>query len=152
MTNPIASAKGSNGQVEVHKDVVRITRKGLWAKLVQSFQGDVEIPIQAITSIEFKKPGFLGDGHIRFTYAGSSGRIAAMACDPDMVQFGSGDLSSFEKVRDLVQYRSNQLRQAPRTAQPSANGSELTALMDLHTKGILTDEEFLAKKRKLLGK
>jgi len=148
-STPIAVAKGSNGQVELHKDVVRITRKGLWAKLVQTFSGDVEIPIRLISSVELKKGGLL-DGHIRFTYPGSGERVAALATDPNMVQFGGRARENFETIKRLIEQRREQLAQAA-APRASSNLDEIEKLASLHRKGILTDAEFSAKKAQLLA-
>jgi len=145
---PIAVAKGSNGQVELYKEKVRITRKGLWAKLVQGFSGEVEIPVRSITAVELKKAGLL-DGHIRFNFPGASERVAALATDPNMVQFGARANESFANIKRLIERRRDDLAK-PASAPSSLD--EIEKLAGLHKRGILTDEEFSAKKAGLLSR
>jgi hypothetical protein len=146
---PIAVAKGNNGQVELYKDKIRVTRKGLWAKITQFGVGDREVRISDLSSVEFKKGGLL-DGHVRFTYPGSSEKSAALACDPDQVQFGSRARKDFERIVNLIEQRRDQLSE-PSAPLPTNNLDEIEKLAGLHSRGILTDEEFSAKKAQLLA-
>ena len=53
-------------------------------------------------------------------------------------------------AQDAAQQPAPQYVEAPAPAQPDVT-TELTQLAQLHSQGILTDEEFSAKKAQLLG-
>lgn len=57
MEEPILEAKGTNGQVELLQDRIRIRRKGLFGK---GIGGDHDIPYQQLTSIKFKSGWMTG--------------------------------------------------------------------------------------------
>ena len=55
--------------------------------------------------------------------------------------------------QEQAQYEQQAAQQAPAAAPPGASDdmAELQQLADLHAQGILTDEEFAAKKAQILG-
>ena len=67
----------------------------------------------------------------------------------------SGAVSHHQQQKYAAQDAQAQQQYAPPPAAPAAGApditTELTQLAQLHTQGILTDEEFAAKKAQLLG-
>lgn len=145
------TAKGIGGEVTVTQTSVIINRKGFFA-LMQNLRGSKEISISNITAVQFKKPG-LTNGFIQFSFSGSSeksGGSFKAASDENSVVFSGKHLSQFEYVRDLVNYLRNQ---PVNPAQPANNGSisDLEKLAELKERGIITEDEFAAKKQQILG-
>jgi hypothetical protein len=64
-------AVGMDGQVELHKDRIIITRKGFFAMLSHGIKPQRELPLGAITTVEFQDAGIFNKGYINFLYAGN---------------------------------------------------------------------------------
>lgn len=63
---------GSDGQIELMSDRVVITRAGLWNVFKYGFNTKKEIPLSAITTVNFRDANALRFGEIDFSYAGRS--------------------------------------------------------------------------------
>lgn len=142
--------KGINGQISFNGQSVVISRKGFLGFMTQGLKGQKEIPVKSIVSIQLKKGGALVNGFIQFaTGAGESkGGITAAQKDENSVLFNVFDNEDFELLRSLV----NEAMNAPvMTASSTSVAEQLEKLAGLLERGLLTDKEFIAEKKKLLG-
>lgn len=155
-----ADVKFYNGQITVYEDRVVITRKGLMPMFYQGYSGGSKtIPISSITAVEFKKQG-MKQGFIHFSVSGE-GKLAksynAMVKDENTVTFIPSDQKTALQVKELVEKlmtRYRQAAQSPAAVQQAAPGSaadELLKLKQLLDAGALTQEEFDATKKRILG-
>ncbi len=104
--------------------------------------GTFKIPVKAINGVRLKKPaGALVDGNIIFDSGGGAG-------DTKTVEFKEKDLSLFENFRDRVE---SMMNEGEVQAAPVSEADELKRFAALHAEGLLTDEEFQAKKKQILG-
>lgn len=146
-------AKGVNGQVIVDGAWLTITRKGLGR--VGHSRGDRRIPISSITAVQFRPPGAMSNGFVRFTMPGAPearGGMRNSASDENAVVFTRKHTAEFERVRDAVeQFIAGQ--SAPPVASPANGGlaGQLGKLAELHTAGALSDTEYEAAKARILG-
>jgi hypothetical protein len=158
-TAPTASeefvAKGYNGKIIVRAQSVVISHKGAVALLVgQGLRGDKEIPLEEITAIQLKNAGMTA-GYMQIAYKGSvesKGGVFSAAKDENSVNFYKGAQKDFERAKHLIEDRRRALLAA--AAAPShtlSPAEELARFAQLHRDGVLTDEEFAAKKKQLLG-
>ncbi len=115
-----------------------IHREGFIAKR------SMEIPLEKINDVRFHQSVFerlIGAGDLILESAGEFGRnVFSDIRNPEHVQktiYHQGELNQQREMR-------------PRAAAPSAT-SELERLADLQARGVLTEEEFQAQKRKILG-
>ena len=103
----LATLKGVNGQLDVYKDKVTITRKGLLSKLTQGFfAGERSIYIKQITSIRFKQAGLIFNGFIQFTLPGTLEYRKGMtnqSKDENTVMFSSKNKEDALRVKDIVE-------------------------------------------------
>ncbi len=153
----VVFAKGTSGQIRVEPGWVTLHRKGFSAAIMQgSAKGDKRIPIASISAVQMKKPG-LSAGYIQLIFSGShdstGGAIAAMS-DENSVGFQKHALPAFERVRDEIERQitarhAPAVAPAPATAQSVAD--EIRDLAALRDEGLVTGEEFEARKRSLLG-
>lgn len=104
----------------------------------------MEIPLEKINDVRFHQSVFerlIGAGDLILESAGEFGRnVFSDIRNPEHVQktiYHQGELNQQREMR-------------PRAAFPSAT-SELERLADLRARGVLTEEEFQAQKRKILG-
>lgn len=112
-------------------------------------------PIRNISSIEVKKPGIMA-GYIQFSIAGGAvrdssfqitGGAFAAASDENSVLFSADKEHKLAlEIKEFVE----RFKDAP--APPvGAVADEIRKLKELLDQGILTADEFSAKKRQLLG-
>jgi hypothetical protein len=144
--------KGVNGQIRFDGREVTISRKGVLGFLTQGFKGEKSIDVEHISSIQFKNAGLMLNGYIQFAFIGgreSKAGIFDASQDENTVMFSIGQQKVFEQLRDAVKKRGQELRTP--SGQPSGVSDEVEKLAGLRDRGILTDEEFQAKKRQLLG-
>lgn len=152
MSDSMLTAEGYNGDLELTETVVRIRRKGLLSVLAQGFKGDKEILISQVTSVQFKPANFWLNGYIQFAFVGgleNLGGLMSAAEDENTVLFKEGQQPAFERFRDEVMKRIAQAR-APTGPAPSA-ADEIERLAGLRDRRLISDDEFQAAKRKLLG-
>jgi len=144
-------AKGINGQLTVKARSVVVARKGALGFMTQGLKGEKEIPIDQITAVQFKKAG-MTSGYIQLTISGgveSKGGVFSAGNDENTVMFVKKSQADFEKAKSLIEERRS--RPGAAAAPATSNLDEISKLADLKAKGIITDEEFAAKKKQLLG-
>jgi hypothetical protein len=154
---PTMSIKGVNGQVSVVGDFIVINRKGFMAKMSQGFTKDEKrLNIHTITAVQLKKPG-MTRGYIQFTLAGgneSRKGVSDATKDENSVLFDKKSLAEFEALRDYVDRRITEAH-APQSPSPSQEpdlGEQIRKLAALRDEGLLTEDEFQAKKADLLSR
>lgn len=154
---PIISMEGVASLLEVYKDKVCLTPKGAMGFLTQGLKGTKTIPFYSITAIQFKKTGLLS-GYIQFTIpGGNEGRrgLLEAAREENTFMF-AGDNDTALEIKEYVEKRMFELRSpsptsgSPAPAQVPSLTEELKKLAELKEKGVLSDDEFLAAKKRLI--
>lgn len=143
-------ADGSNGSIEIAGDSIIIRRKGFANILTQGVQGDKQIPIKNITSIQFKSAGGMMAGLIQFSILGGRefrGGMLEATKDENAVMFSREQEPAFLELREMIQRRMNH----PERSATMPTVEELERLAALHEKGLLTAEEFSEAKRGMLS-
>ena len=149
MADELMKAEGINGTVLLFRRHLTIKRKGMGTVFTHGLKGDKDIQLSSISSVQFKKAGFTS-GYIQFAFMGgqeSQGGVLSASRDENTVLFRKGHQEAFELLRDAVQERiSNDT--GDRVVSPA---DEIGKLAGLKEKGIITEKEFAAKKKQLLG-
>jgi len=154
---PGTFAQGSNGELELGSDRLMIRRRGVMSFVTHGLQGDKEIYLHRITSIQLKHAGPLTKGYIQFAFEGgheAKRGIFEAAGDENTVFFTTVQEPDFIAVKNAVDQRLAALRSAsfrPATGVVGGSVGDLERLAELRARGLLTDEEFALAKRKLLG-
>jgi hypothetical protein len=152
-------AKGHNGTIVFDTDFVTITRKGFLARATIG-KGDKRIPVASITAIQWKPAGAMVNGFIQFTLGGGNesrskfGRQTSDAVnDENSVVFLKKQMPAFQVLREQVE---DAIAQRGRPSSPVAAVAgpldQLKQLGELHDAGVVTDEEFEAKKMSILAR
>ncbi len=149
-------AKGSGGQLVGTPQKVVIQRKGIMGRSMQ--RGDREIRLDQISAIQLKKPG-LTVGFCRLSYLGGQetkgGGALNAAYDENAIVIQHGQYGEFEQAKALIEQYQQAMAQAQRAPvvvqAPVSAADELEKLAGLRDKGIISEEEFAAKKRQILG-
>lgn len=115
--------------------------------------GDQFFQVRNLCGVEWRSPDVL-DGHLRLVPRGGEPRASQADRDPASVVFGLGygpvHLSLPFAAAVLAAIRSSD-RVPARVATPGAVAERIRHLGELHQAGLVTDEEFSAKKAELLA-
>jgi hypothetical protein len=150
----LKKAKGIGGDLELLKNKIRIKRKGGTAFLLHGLKGDKEIFLNQISSIQFKKAGFTS-GYIQFAFMGgreAKGGVFQAASDENTIMFTKDDQEDFIEIKNTIEEQVFQFQNPDKkNDKTSLNIDDLEKLAKLKDEGIITEEEFQAKKRQILG-
>ncbi len=147
----LMEAKGVNGQLQLLENKIRILRKGLMAFTSHGLKGEKEILIKSISSIQLKKASFLINGYIQFSFIGgqeTKGGILDATKDENTIMFNSKQQPDFIKIKEAIEEKMLSLEKGE---SKTSDLEQLERLAELKAKGIITEEEFEAKKKQILG-
>lgn len=160
----VMRCKGVNGTVIFDGIWVTIDRsKGMLARTTVG-KGEKKIAVTQITSVRWKQPSHMVRGYIAFSLAGaveSRSRFGKQttdaAKDENAVVVAHSQADEFlalkEKIEEvLTQHHAPSSAQAPATAPVDDPAEQLKKLADLHQSGLLSDEEFAAKRAALVDR
>jgi hypothetical protein len=147
-------AEGVNANLLLLEDRVRIQRREEKTFLNQGFKGQKDILFSQISSVHLKKATTLGNGYIHFSLLGrDESRGPDPTRDENTVMFRSARQPDFDKIKAVIETKMAAARATvtrPRLSTMSYI-EELEQLAVLRNKGVITEEEFAAKKRQILG-
>jgi Short C-terminal domain len=147
--------KGSNGTLIVQPTKVILK----YGKFLGSGKGEKEIRIKSITGMQIKKPGLMA-GYIQFAFSGGkeqNGRSVLDATkDENTIMCNSkSQYEGFLTAKELIEKYQDELDKGTSSTTTVLNevsaADEIKKLAELRDSGILTEEEFSAKKKQLLG-
>ena len=152
------TAVGANGQIELSGNRIIVSLKGAMSFLNQGFSQEKETMVSQIASIELKNPSMLSRGSIQITRTEGNrarGRVPTALRDETTVIFDKRSQPEFEELKrriDAVRNSATLPEEEPAQPSPAAWGlDELERLASFHQRGIITDAEFEAKKKEILG-
>ena len=134
---------GVNDQLEVYDEKVIIRRKNTKAK----YSGDKTIYLNQITGVEFKKAGLVLAGYIQFTLPGS---ISSKHGISDAVH-NENSVVFNKKYNDVAEEIKSKIETLIQNQSKSSDPDLLRKYKQLFDEGIITKEEFGAKKKEILG-
>jgi hypothetical protein len=148
---------GDNGSLTIEDSFVCIRRNS--NNFSHSSMGDKNIHYRSITAVQFKKSeksplGYI-TGFLQLTIKGGrdlQGGFFEAMMDENTITF-QGDRKNvhFLKAKKLIEAKIQQLHEPSPPVNPSSSLEDLEKLAALKDKGIITEEEFQAKKRQILG-
>ena len=161
-------AEGVNANLLLLDDRVRIQRREEKTFLNQGFGRDKEILLSQITAVRLRKATKLGNGFIQLALAGAPEvSDAEVARDQNTILFRNTRQVEFERIKTAIEMRKSVTRavmpqslpqyqpspqyQPPPPPRAPSYIEELEQLASLRDKGVITEEEFAAKKRQILG-
>jgi hypothetical protein len=143
----------------VYDDCVSFAPKGALGFMTKGMQGERKIFYSDMSSIQFKKSSSLLSGFIEFYFAGHNtqkqgGGLFAGTNNENRFTFYNKFLPDMEKIRDYIQGKINE-KNAPQNVvvqSAAASGAdELLKFKQLLDAGVITQDEFDAKKKQILG-
>lgn len=150
----IMEAIGTNGRLQLFENKIILKKKVGF--LIFRAGREKMIPISSISSIQFSGAKIFKKayGFIQFSFGGptKSLRFDNIKRDPDAIVFTFREARKFEKIKVLIEERMIKSQEVVTPlGQTSSNLDEIEKLAKLYDKGIITKEEFEAKKKQLLG-
>ena len=150
----IMRAEGVDAYLLLLEDRVRFQRREEKIFLNQGYRGSKDIMLSRISSVRLRKATTLGNGYIGFSLIGDN-----EVKSPDGVRsenalmFKAAHQAEFEKLKAAIEAKITAAK--VRFAHPQTRSlsyiEELEQLASLRDKGIITEDEFAAKKRQILG-
>ena len=141
--------------LRVYDDYCEISGK---AGTLNRTKGTKKLYYSDLTSVQFKLPGAFFAGYIQFEYPGSDTTNKSSYESENAVVFNKKDnIKLMEEIYNFVERRISEEKQAKRAPagtviqQATSPAEELKKMKELLDMGIITQEEFDAKKKQLLG-
>jgi len=150
----LIKAKGIGGDLELLKNKIRVKRKGGMAFLLHGLKGDKEIFLNQISSIQLKKAGFALNGYLQFAFLGgreAKGGLFQAVSDENTIMFSKDNQKDFIEIKNAIEEQIYQFQNQNKNDKTSLGINDLEKLAKLRDEGIITEEEFQAKKRQILG-
>jgi hypothetical protein len=145
-------AKGYNGQITTEGDWLTIERKGL-GRLGHS-KGDKRIALGQIVAVKMRPAGHVANGFIHFSTTGGDqlrGGLSEAAKNDNAVIFRRGQQAEFDALREHVENYIAARSALPGSPAPADPADQIRQLAQLRDEGLITEDEFQAKKTQLLG-
>lgn len=136
----------------INDNSLSIRRKGALNLMTQGLKGEKTIPLKSITSVQIKKPG-LTNGYIQFSLPGgneSKGGVFKATQDENTIMFSKkyyNDMLELKQSIESIVFDGGKAT----TAQATSSADEILKFKKLLDESIITQEEFDAKKKELLG-
>ena len=154
---PIYELDGGVGDILlVYEDRVVIKHKGVLNLMAMGIKGDKTLYYSDITAIQYKRPGVLA-GHIQFSILGGvehTGGVFSAGSDENTITINSGTEVLAEKVVNHINQKLKECKAAKNAGtviQQASAADEIKKYKELLDMGIITQEEFNAKKNQVLG-
>lgn len=139
--------------VKIEGNFIRLKRKGALNFLNHGLDGEKTIDINNMTGIQIKKANFFTNGYIQFIFMGSQESkrgVMAAATDENTVMFTKREQKMAEEIKEYIE--SILVNKSKSQVAASVSGAdEILKYKELLDQGVITDEEFQAKKKQLLG-
>lgn len=153
-TGETLTAKGAGGTMTFDGRDIRITRKGGLSLLIHGLAGEKVIPIYSVQAVQLRQAKFGVRGYLQLTVMGgieNRGGAIGAASDENSVLFDVADQPAFDRLAGVLREAIHTARQpAPAQVAASSHADEIEKLAGLRDRGILTEDEFAAKKARIL--
>ncbi len=153
----VYSADLLRSTIHVYEEYCEISGK---TKTLNRAKGSKKLYYSDLTSVQFRKPTAVLAGYIQFEYPGSDSRAKSPYENENSVVFNKNDeIDLMESIYKYIDKRIGESRNARNAStqsttvvhQAASAADELKKFKDLLDMGIITQEEFDAKKKQLLG-
>ena len=142
----------SGSELELLNDNIIIRKRGLRNAFASGLNGDRTISISSINAIQMKPGGVFVNGYILFSYAGCKpffGGIIEAVKDPDAFIFPKTFNEKVEIFKGNVERIMRELKQKSNNISTSL-ADELNKLSELKSRGVISETEFDAAKKKII--
>ncbi|MCK9575314.1 MAG: SHOCT domain-containing protein [Clostridia bacterium] len=156
MENFVYFLKGASGdQLFVYEDKIVIKHKGIMNFIAMGIKGEKTIYYSDITSIQVKPRGVFV-GYIQFSLSGGNESIKGLY--DAMRDENTVKISSNTQLQIVINYINERLKDQKTKTKTEIGNNNKTQIFDeiknykkLADEGVITQEDFNLKKKKLLG-
>lgn len=152
--NAILSMNGINGQIYVYDNKVVIERKGFNSVTTVGMAGSKTIPMSSIKSVQLKEAGAWA-GFIEIGVLGGNernGGLSYAAYNENTITIQKQHNETAKQIKDYIENIIIQREQITNNNSATVSSAEeIKKYKELFDDGIITQEEFDAKKKQLLG-
>jgi len=154
---PVFTLEGVGGTLHVYGNKIVISRSGRGESfLLHGLKGDKTVYFQCITGLQLKKgQGWLEDGYIQFSIQGgneSVGGIWKALTDENTVVFKKVHNELAQKIHDFIEKKIAEGHSpVPAQTPPQTSADEIMKMKGLLDSGVISQDEFDAFKKKVLG-
>lgn len=142
--------KGVNGKLTVTPTKIGLSHP--WWSIQGGASGTKEIRIEQITAVQYKPVSLFTRGYLRFSFVGGQeskrGGTYAAVRDENAIVFKRSQQKKFLQAKALIEQYQMALARPSASVAPTLTLEQLTQLRE---QGIISQEEFQAKSRQLLG-
>ena len=153
MSNLVMSMCGSNKNtiLEIYEDRVEIKRSGFSNFTSFGYDGNATLYYAEMSGVQFKEAGRFTPGNIEFIFPG--GKRLKNNNNQCQIFFLFTQNDEFKKANEYVnqKIKESKAQAAAPTVTALSPAEELMKFKQLLDTGIITQEEFDAKKKQLLG-
>lgn len=147
--------KGVNGQLTIYEDRVIIERRGALGFLTQGLAGAKTIPMDSIMSVQFKEGNMWTNGFIQFGIMGGKearGGVFNATQDENTVMIKAATNNDARAIKDYIEgIILNRSKNKGVVVQQASPAEELKKFKELLDMGVISQAEFDAKKKQILG-
>lgn len=147
--------KGVNGQLTIYEDRVIIERGGALGFLTQGLAGAKTIPMDSIMSVQFKEGNMWTNGFIQFGIMGGKearGGVFNATQDENTVMIKAATNDDARAIKDYIEsIILNRSKNKETVIQQASPAEELKKFKELLDMGVISQAEFDAKKKQILG-
>ena len=147
--------KGVNGQLTIYEDRVIIERGGALGFLTQGLASAKTIPMDSIMSVQFKEGNMWTNGFIQFGIMGgieARGGVFNATQDENTVMIKAATNDNAREIKDYIEgIILNRSKNKETVVQQVSPAEELKKFKELLDMGVISQAEFDAKKKQILG-
>ena len=149
MAELIMEETGLNAKISVYSDKVVITRKGLHALTLGKSS---DVLMSRLQGIHFREAGFSA-GYLKLLLPGDKTDVAGTDMDPYTVMFKKNANEAMKKMKDCIYSHMEKpsVTNSTTVVNQVSSAEELKKFKELLDSGIISQEEFDAKKKQILG-
>lgn len=147
----------SNGKyvVTVTRDSISILTKGFMNTVNKGITGEKRFFFRNMSGVQYKDPGFT-TGYLQFILIGSQESkrgVGGAVRDENTILFSKKEQSLLLELKNFIDYRLTQIneRLSDNSSAAISSADEILKFKKLLDDGVITQEEFDAKKKQLLG-
>lgn len=156
MSEEIYKLDGGVGDILlVYEDRIVIQHKGVLNAFAMGLKGDKTLYYSDITSVQYKKPGWTA-GYVQFSLPGgreNTGGVFGATQDENTITINAKVANLAEEIVDFINKKLREIKTGNqnRMQQPLSPAEELKKFKELLDMGVISQEEFDAKKKQILG-
>ncbi|MBL7718457.1 MAG: SHOCT domain-containing protein [Flavipsychrobacter sp.] len=164
----LAEFKGQNGRIRVFEDHLVLSRDTIGGFISQGgYSGERKFFYQDISSFEYKKPNFFGNGYFKVIVPGTvetNAKVGLLSSSLESMRdqntivlraFTAKVGDETERIYHLIMEKLTEAKKNQKlvntTSSSTSKMDELKKLGELKASGILTEDEFQKEKEKLLN-